>query len=66
MALYFASQGAGKMAATGSARCTARWIVAASYVLFGGINLFAMASGLGWGRRLPALAIAHDKKVAVG
>jgi len=42
------------------------WIVAASYVLFGGINLFAMASGLGWGRRLPALAIAHDKKVAVG
>ena len=42
------------------------WIVAASYVLFGGINLFAMASGLAWGRRLPALATAHDKKVAVG
>ena len=42
------------------------WIVAASYVLFGGINLFAMASGLAWGRRLPALVTAHDKKVAVG
>lgn len=70
MALYFASQGAGKMAwpfAAGIARLCAvavagwywvsvehgsiaglYWIVAASYVVFGGINLFAMASGLGW------------------
>jgi Na+-driven multidrug efflux pump len=72
MALYFASQGAGKMAwpfAAGVVRLcvvvlagwywTSRlqgpveglfWIVTASYVAFGAINLFAMASGLGWGR----------------
>lgn len=73
MALYFASQGAGKMAwpfAAGIVRlCVISvagwywvsvlhgsltglfWIVAASYVLFGAINLFAMASGFGWGRQ---------------
>jgi putative MATE family efflux protein len=28
------------------------WIVAASYLAFGSINAFAMASGLGWGERL--------------
>jgi len=28
------------------------WIVAASYLAFGALNLIAMASGLGWGRRL--------------
>lgn len=72
MALYFASQGAGKVAwpfAAGIARLGAvagpgwywvsiehgslaglYWIVAASYVAFGGINLFAMVSGLGWGK----------------
>ena len=72
MALYFASQGAGKMAwpfAAGIVRLgivgiagwywTSRlegsveglfWIVTTSYVVFGAINLFAMASGLGWGR----------------
>lgn len=71
MALYFASQGAGKMAwpfAAGLVRlCVVAaaggywintlggslnglyWIAAASYLLFGAINLFAMASGLGWG-----------------
>lgn len=30
------------------------WIVAASYLAFGALNLFAMASGLGWRRRLGA------------
>ena len=72
MALYFASQGAGRMAwpfAAGIVRlCIVVlagwywtsgmqgsveglfWIVASSYVIFGAINLFAMASGLGWGR----------------
>lgn len=72
MALYFASQGAGKMAwpfAAGLVRLGVvsaaggywitgvggslnglYWIVAASYLLFGGVNVFAMASGRGWGR----------------
>ncbi len=72
MSLYFASQGAGRMAwpfAAGIARLLVVlalggywvnslqgslnglfWIVAAGYLLFGAINLFAMASGLGWGR----------------
>ena len=27
------------------------WIVAGSYLFFGAINLFAMASGFGWGHR---------------
>ncbi len=73
MSLYFASQGAGKMAwpfAAGVVRLLVvfaaggywmnplhgslnglYWIVAGSYLLFGAINLFAMASGLGWGHR---------------
>ena len=68
MALYFASQGAGRMAwpfAAGVARLALvagvgglaahsmdalYWTVAASYVAFGTINLFAMATGLSWGR----------------
>jgi Na+-driven multidrug efflux pump len=68
MALYFAAQGAGRMAwpfAAGIVRLGALvlggwfwqgsleglfWIVAASYALFGGINLAAMASGRAWGR----------------
>jgi len=72
MALYFASQGAGRMAwpfAAGIVRLLVLlalgayaassleglyWIVALTYLLFGGINLFAMASGLAWRRRLPA------------
>ena len=71
MSLYFASQGAGKMAwpfAAGLVRLLVvfaaggywisslhgsldglYWIVAGSYLLFGAINLFAMASGFGWG-----------------
>jgi MATE family, multidrug efflux pump len=71
MALYFASQGAGKMAwpfAAGIARLCAVavagwywvsvyhgslaglfWIVAASQVLFGGINAIGMVTGLSWG-----------------
>lgn len=28
------------------------WIVAASYLVFGSINAFALASDLGWGERL--------------
>jgi putative MATE family efflux protein len=74
MSLYFASQGAGKMAwpfAAGIVRLLIvvaaggywmdtlhgsldglYWIVAASYLAFGLINAFAMASGVGWGRRL--------------
>jgi hypothetical protein len=28
------------------------WIAAVSYLLFGAVNLFAMASGLGWGGEL--------------
>jgi Na+-driven multidrug efflux pump len=74
MALYFASQGAGKMAwpfaaglvrllivaaaggywinSLGGSLSGLYWIVAASYLLFGAINLFAMASGLGWRERL--------------
>jgi putative MATE family efflux protein len=28
------------------------WIVAASYLVFGSVNAFALASGLGWGERL--------------
>jgi len=73
MALYFASQGAGKMAwpfsagivrlgvvfaaggywinALGGSLEGLYWIVAASYLVFGAINVFAMASGLGWGDR---------------
>jgi hypothetical protein len=31
------------------------WIVASSYLAFGGINILATASGASWGRR-PALA----------
>jgi len=79
MALYFASQGAGKMAwpfAAGIVRLcivvlagwywTSRlqgsveglfWIVTTSYVVFGAINLFAMASGLSWGRALRDLRV---------
>jgi Na+-driven multidrug efflux pump len=75
MALYFASQGAGRVAwplAAGIARLATVggagwywtsvlhgslgglfWIVAASYVVFGAINAFATASGLGW-RESPA------------
>jgi hypothetical protein len=30
------------------------WLAAAGYLAFGAINVFALASGLGW-RRLPAL-----------
>jgi len=74
MSLYFASQGAGRMAwpfAAGIVRLLIvlaaggywvhglhgsleglYWIVAASYLAFGALNLIAMASGLGWGRRL--------------
>jgi MATE family, multidrug efflux pump len=85
MALYFASQGAGKMAwpfAAGIARLGAvavagwfwvsvehgslaglYWIVAASYVVFGGINLFAMASGLGW--RVAVTSSRHQDKLAL-
>ena len=76
MSLYFASQGAGRMAwplAAGMARlCLVAiggsywihgldgslnglyWIAAAGYLAFGAINIFALASGLGW-RRVPAL-----------
>jgi MATE family, multidrug efflux pump len=72
MALYFASQGAGKMAwpfAAGVVRLLAVFalggylvkapggslgelytVIALAYLLFGAINLFAMASGVGWGR----------------
>jgi MATE family, multidrug efflux pump len=75
MALYFASQGAGRMAwpfGAGLVRLATvglagwvwigamegsleglYWIVAASYLIFGGINLFAMASGVGWGFTRP-------------
>lgn len=68
MALFFASQGAGRMAWpiggslvrlaivagiggfwAGSLEAV-YWTVGASYVAFGAINIFAMASGLGWGR----------------
>lgn len=74
MSLYFASQGAGKMAwpfTAGIVRLGVVmlagwlwqgslaglfWIVAASYLLFGGINLFAMASGRGWGTELGSRA----------
>lgn len=78
MSLYFASQGAGKMAwpfAAGIVRLGVLlvvgvywvtnlhgslnglyWIVAASYLVFGSINAFALASGFGWGERL----VRHD------
>jgi Na+-driven multidrug efflux pump len=71
MSVYFASQGAGRMAwpfaagvvrlltvmllggywinALGGSLNGLYWIVAAAYFLFGGINLFALASGSGWG-----------------
>ena len=74
LSLYFASQGAGKMAwpfAAGIVRLGVMlgagvywvvslqgslnglyWIVAASYLVFGSINAFALASSLGWGERL--------------
>lgn len=74
MSLYFASQGAGKMAwsfAAGIARLGVvlvagvywvtslhgslnglYWIAAASYFVFGSINAFVLANGLGWGERL--------------
>ena len=80
MSIYFASQGAGKMAwpfAAGVARLATvlllggywinglggslnglYWIVGATYLLFGSINLFALASGLGWGERSVRLAAA--------
>jgi Na+-driven multidrug efflux pump len=81
MSLYFASQGAGRMAwpfAAGLVRLLALlfvggywinslygsldglyWIVGASYFLFGAINVFAMASGLGWGeQRAPRAGLA--------
>jgi hypothetical protein len=80
MSIYFASQGAGRMAwpfAAGVVRLATvlllggywinglggsliglYWIVAASYLLFGGINLFALASGFGWGQRRTPLAAA--------
>jgi putative MATE family efflux protein len=70
MALYFASQGAGRMAwpfSAGVARLSTVlllggywvgamhgslaglfWIAAASQLVFGGINAFAMATGLSW------------------
>ncbi|HET9652233.1 MAG TPA: MATE family efflux transporter, partial [Usitatibacter sp.] len=73
MALYFAAQGAGRIAwpfSAGLARLATVvaagsywiasghgslealfWIVAASQVLFGGINAFAMATGRSWGAR---------------
>jgi putative MATE family efflux protein len=76
MSLYFASQGAGRVAwpfAAGMARLGVvaigggywvhglhgslnglYWLAAAGYLAFGAINVFALASGLGW-RRLPAL-----------
>lgn len=76
MALYFASQGAGRMAwpfAAGVVRLLfllamgayvganslegVYWIVVASFIVFGGINLFGMASGLAW--RLPARRAAQ-------
>jgi len=75
MALYFASQGAGRMAwpfAAGLVRlgivglagaywvgilhgsiAGLFWIVTASYVVFGGINIFVMTNGLSWGRGGP-------------
>lgn len=74
MSLYFASQGAGKMAwpfAAGLVRLGIvvlvggywvstlhgsinglYWVVAVSYLVFGTINAYAMASGRGWGRSL--------------
>jgi MATE family, multidrug efflux pump len=80
MSIYFASQGAGKMAwpfAAGLVRLAAvaaaggywtgvlhghqsglYWIVSASYLLFGSINVLALAGGLGWGRaRAPREAV---------
>jgi Na+-driven multidrug efflux pump len=76
MSIYFASQGAGRIAwpfAAGMARLCAvtiggsywvhglhgslnglYWIAAAGYLVFGVINVLALASGLGWSR-LPAL-----------
>jgi MATE family, multidrug efflux pump len=74
LALYFACQGAGRMAwpfAAGIARLLALlalgayaahtleqlcWVVALGYLLFGGVNVFAMWSGLAWGRVAPARA----------
>ena len=80
MALYFASQGAGRMAwpfAAGLARLALVWlagswwigplhgsaeglfwIVAAGYVLFGAINIFAMATGVSWGEKHRPVRIA--------
>jgi len=82
MALYFASQGAGRMAwpfAAGLVRLGIIWlagaywvgvlhgsvdglfwIVTAGYVMFGGINILALAGGLSWGRAEPR-AGAADK-----
>ncbi len=73
MGIYFASQGAGRMAwpfgaglvrlaivaLAGSAAATLGglyWLVAASYLAFGAITLFGLASGYGWGRARAALA----------
>jgi putative MATE family efflux protein len=76
MSIYFASQGAGKMAwpfAAGMARLAVVaaagacwtssidglfWIVAASYLLFGSINVWALAGGRGWG---PAVVSRHTR-----
>jgi hypothetical protein len=80
MSIYFASQGAGKMAwpfaagvvrlltvvvlggywinALGGSLNGLYWIVAVTYLLFGGINLFALASGRGWGPRLAPAPVA--------
>ena len=45
----FSAGGIGRAACRGSVEGLF-WIVTTSYVVFGAINLFAMASGLGWGR----------------
>jgi hypothetical protein len=38
------------------------WIVAASYALFGGINVFAMASGHAWGREPGAARVLQPAR----
>jgi MATE family, multidrug efflux pump len=80
MSIYFASQGAGKMAwpfAAGMTRLAVVaaaggcwtsishgsidglfWIVAASYLLFGSINVWALAGGRGW---RPAVVSRHTR-----
>jgi Na+-driven multidrug efflux pump len=77
MALYFASQGAGRIAwpfaasvgrlatvlvtggywvSGGGSLAGLFWIVAASQVVFGGLNAFAMATGLSWSLPRPTPA----------